>query len=642
MTEKRLSVRLSFVNGQQVKNELGAIGAAGDQAFSQLGRGAGNAGYQMQNAAYQVGDFFVQVAGGTDATRALAQQLPQLLGSFGLAGALAGAAVAAIAPFAGSLLDTGDRAEEAATALKQLSEATDTLRQMTEMSSAQIIERYGAITEELQLVLDKKRELAAFDAREAARGAIAGLADNGVVEAAAQLRELQKNIAKYQAMTPAEEQSLGIVKEDAILQANEAIGVITDNIGLTVDEVYRLSDALEAWTSADTLYEQADAASAVLAAISGTALETSEWGQNLADAALQLFATRDAAGDALIRMDEIRAAAAALLDVVPGSDWLRGAISSAADLAATLWDAARAKAAATDGRQPNMTYGSADWATNSLGFTVNGAELISLPSAPKPKGGGRRSGGRGGAGGADRERLELEREAARVIKETATDAERYADEIKRLNEMQAAGMITSEVYGRAVADLDAKYNEAGEAARFWESSMSDLRSGFLDAIVDGKDLGDVFEGLARSIAKASLEAAIFGTGPLASGGGLGALFGGGKSTSGGGGGLLSGLLGGLPIFDGGGHTGTGSRSGGLDGRGGFLAVMHPRERVLDETRGQDAMAGQLSIRLGAGLEAEWQGRATQNAVRVSQATAQRSARDLPRQMDAYNARGTAR
>ena len=70
--------------------------------------------------------------------------------------------------------------------------------------------------------------------------------------------------------------------------------------------------------------------------------------------------------------------------------------------------------------------------------------------------------------------------------------------------------------------------------------------------------------------------------------------------------------------------------------------MHPRERVLDETRGQGAMDGLLSIRLGAGLEAEWQGRAAQNAVRVSQATAQRSARDLPRQMDAYNARGTAR
>jgi len=40
----------------------------------------------------------------------------------------------------------------------------------------------------------------------------------------------------------------------------------------------------------------------------------------------------------------------------------------------------------------------------------------------------------------------------------------------------------------------------------------------------------------------------------------------------------------LRSFDGGGHTGNSARLGGLDGRGGFLALMHPQERVVDETR----------------------------------------------------------
>lgn len=39
-------------------------------------------------------------------------------------------------------------------------------------------------------------------------------------------------------------------------------------------------------------------------------------------------------------------------------------------------------------------------------------------------------------------------------------------------------------------------------------------------------------------------------------------------------------------FDGGGYTGSGSRSGGMDGKGGFLAMLHPRETVVDHTRGQ--------------------------------------------------------
>lgn len=41
----------------------------------------------------------------------------------------------------------------------------------------------------------------------------------------------------------------------------------------------------------------------------------------------------------------------------------------------------------------------------------------------------------------------------------------------------------------------------------------------------------------------------------------------------------------IPSFDGGGHTGYGARVGGLDGRGGMLAMVHPRERIIDETRG---------------------------------------------------------
>ncbi len=39
-------------------------------------------------------------------------------------------------------------------------------------------------------------------------------------------------------------------------------------------------------------------------------------------------------------------------------------------------------------------------------------------------------------------------------------------------------------------------------------------------------------------------------------------------------------------FEGGGFTGTGSRSGGIDGRGGFPAILHPNETVIDHTRGQ--------------------------------------------------------
>ena len=41
----------------------------------------------------------------------------------------------------------------------------------------------------------------------------------------------------------------------------------------------------------------------------------------------------------------------------------------------------------------------------------------------------------------------------------------------------------------------------------------------------------------------------------------------------------------IPSGDGGGYTGNGARSGGLDGKGGFMAMLHPQETVVDHTKG---------------------------------------------------------
>lgn len=54
-------------------------------------------GGQLQNTSYQLQDFIVQVNGGTDATKALGQQLPQMLVGFGAAGAAIGV-IAALLP----------------------------------------------------------------------------------------------------------------------------------------------------------------------------------------------------------------------------------------------------------------------------------------------------------------------------------------------------------------------------------------------------------------------------------------------------------------------------------------------------------------------------------------------------------------
>lgn len=145
-------------------------------------------------------------------------------------------------------------------------------------------------------------------------------------------------------------------------------------------------------------------------------------------------------------------------------------------------------------------------------------------------GGGRRGGGGGISDDA--------KEAQRIFEATRTEAERYAAALAHLDELQAMGLLTSETYARALSDLKDKYLDAGDAAKFWDDTEADLKDGILDAIVAGDDLSETMENLARSIAKAALQAALFGEGPMAMGGSglLGgvfdSIFGGARATGG--------------------------------------------------------------------------------------------------------------
>lgn len=78
----------------QASGALDQLSASQDrvrQRSGAMGRG-------IQNAAFQIGDFAVQVGAGTQASKALAMQLPQLLGGFGILGAVMGATVAIAVP----------------------------------------------------------------------------------------------------------------------------------------------------------------------------------------------------------------------------------------------------------------------------------------------------------------------------------------------------------------------------------------------------------------------------------------------------------------------------------------------------------------------------------------------------------------
>jgi len=175
----------------------------------------------------------------------------------------------------------------------------------------------------------------------------------------------------------------------------------------------------------------------------------------------------------------------------------------------------------------------------------------------------------GGKSAEDRAHIEALRDAERVYKDTRTELEAFNIEVDRLNKLQKGGYLSTDTHTRAVEALKDEYTGASQAIRAMESTAE---STFAAIVTRAETAREAVSNLAASFAQMAAQSAFKG----AFGGvfdGLAGLFGGGKAAPK------------IPSFDGGGRTGNGPRSGGADGKGGFLALMHPKERVIDETMG---------------------------------------------------------
>lgn len=201
---------------------------------------------------------------------------------------------------------------------------------------------------------------------------------------------------------------------------------------------------------------------------------------------------------------------------------------------------------------------------------------------------------------------ELEREVARIREASMTEEQRanrqIQDDYANLEAALRANIYTEAEYRQAVLDRAQAYARAAEdgqksaeeldefAKNAIQSFQGELSNTFKDTLTgDFDDIGRSWVNLLNQMAAdafaAEISRALFGKKGDSGGfeGGLltsvGELF---KGSSGTGGWLSA--IGSLLSYDGGGYTGSGPRAGGLDGKGGFLAMMHPQETVTDHTK----------------------------------------------------------
>lgn len=219
-----------------------------------------------------------------------------------------------------------------------------------------------------------------------------------------------------------------------------------------------------------------------------------------------------------------------------------------------------------------------------------------------------------------------DRSSERAAKAYERERQSVADLIKELEEelslvgqsetakrsaaaIRQAGATATEDEKKAIADLITQIDAEQEARDRqidtmdqYKDSVGSVLDDVRSAMDDGKITWDEWADIALnaldkviSRIQDDLLDAIFSvknaSGGSGGGGFLGSLF---SGLFGGGTGGFAKLpaVGPVPIarpsFDGGGYTGSGARVGGLDGKGGFWAMMHPDETVIDHTKGQSA------------------------------------------------------
>lgn len=166
-------------------------------------------------------------------------------------------------------------------------------------------------------------------------------------------------------------------------------------------------------------------------------------------------------------------------------------------------------------------------------------------------------------------------EANRIIFDIDPIA-RASAEWEKLLALKEQGLLTDEQIGKSYAKTFGEIDKSGnDAFKSLESAVRGWGNAFTDEMTKmvrgGKaDFASLADSIINDLVRIQVQKRI--TDPLM------------KSATG----FLDSMFGSASSFDGGGFTGAGSRSGGLDGKGGFPAILHPNETVIDHARGQSS------------------------------------------------------
>ncbi len=265
MASKKVQIQIdtkaNTAGAQQAQQSLQSLDKTANQTSTAVNTTTANTsklGNVMGNAGYQVQDFAVQVGAGTSALTAFSQQAPQLLGSFGPQGAVAGALVAVGAIAAKVFMDMAENAAVTGDAMEDMS---DKLKEAFSASAAKAIDDFNFqlknSTEFVQTLRDAELQLK--EARDQRAASDARLIDSQLKLDEAAIKYLESTgqiINAEEALLAVRQKAAEATKNAQIDEANLQVKQATDrynnivkqrkDVESEVDEARKRMASLEA------------------------------------------------------------------------------------------------------------------------------------------------------------------------------------------------------------------------------------------------------------------------------------------------------------------------------------------------------------------------------------------------------------
>ncbi|RME96708.1 MAG: hypothetical protein D6773_16815, partial [Alphaproteobacteria bacterium] len=367
MAEKRVSVRIAAVGGNQVKTEFRGIGEEGRRSFSMverevdvlnrrlsgLGRVSGGSRNAIRNVGLQLNQVAQQGAVTGDYLRALTIQMPDLLLGFGGLGIAIGTVVGVLTPFIVDMLKASDTSSKLSDAIDSLDAAVSAYASSARDAGAptdDLVKKYGDLAGEARALLVVQRDLAKLEALDqiavgmtAARDALGAIGDRtrsefeqaageiGKVTAEiAQLRQEQQRLTRegLDIGTNASRnlEIMGQISElqNRLLALHDMTRPVDDlrrSLGLTMQDAVALAGAMADLRDAKGVEDQAaalerlrDAYTTALGGVENMTAEQRTLLQQLTEAALATIRFRATMDDASASVSDTAAQATVLAD----------------------------------------------------------------------------------------------------------------------------------------------------------------------------------------------------------------------------------------------------------------------------------------------------------------------------------------